>query len=188
MQKSNVGHFSRPGVFIIPSSSLPYPKMSSLVPTSHPQPPFLYSMPPGFSCAKHLVYESGCRVLPWHVQGMLLCQPRIEEKDRINQRQNEGTGVGEQKHRSYARCYARGSSPLWRAREPWGPRGQSCFLSLWFIPGQAPGSSWSTQHAAATYPQNSCLGPQCSTRSTDKVSVRAPGCCRGASASQTAVG
>lgn len=111
-RRAMLGIFLDQGCSIIPSGSLPYPKMPSLVPAFHPQPPFLYSMPPGFSCAKHLVYEGGCRVLPWHVQGMLLCQPRIEEKGRINQRQNERTGVDEQKHRSYARCYARGSSPL----------------------------------------------------------------------------
>lgn len=74
--------------------SLPSPKMSSLVPTSHPQSPFLYSMPPCFSCAKHLVYEGGCRVLPWHVQCMLLCQPRIEEEDQMNQWQNENRSRG----------------------------------------------------------------------------------------------
>lgn len=74
--------------------SLPSPKMSSLVPTSHPQSLFLYSMPPDFSCAKHLVYEGGCRVLPWHVQCMLLCQPRIEEEDQMNQWQNENRSRG----------------------------------------------------------------------------------------------
>ena len=56
--------------------------------------PFLYSMPPDFSCAKHLVYEGGCRVLPWHVQCMLLCQPRIEEEDQMNQWQNENRSRG----------------------------------------------------------------------------------------------
>lgn len=100
-----MGIFLDQGCSIIPSSSLLSPKMSSLVPTSHPQPPSLYSMPPGFSCAECLVFEGGCPVLPWHVQCMLSCQPRMEEKDQINQRQRERTRVDEQQHRSYARYY-----------------------------------------------------------------------------------
>lgn len=162
--------------------------MSSLVPTSHPQSPFLYSMPPGFSCAKHLVYEGGCHVLPWHVQCMLLCQPRIEEEDQINQWQNERTGVDEQKHRSYARYY--GQRLFTTVKNTWTPRSSSTIvLSLPVIYSRS-GPRILMIHTArcCCKPQNSCLGPQCSTRSMDKVSVRAPGCCRRGSASHTPVG
>lgn len=104
-RRAMLGIFLDQACSIIPSGSLPSPKMSSLVPNSHPQSPFPYSMPPGFSCAERLVFKGECRVLPWPVQCMLLCQPRMEEKYQINQWPRERTGVDERRHRSYARYY-----------------------------------------------------------------------------------
>lgn len=168
--------------------SLPSPKMSSLVPTSHPQSLFLYSMPPDFSCAKHLVYEGGCRVLPWHVQCMLLCQPRIEEEDQMNQWQNERTGVEEQKHGSYARhC---GQRLFTTVKNMWTLRSSSTIVLSLPVIYPRLGSQILMIHTArcCRIPSELLLGPQCSTQSMDKVSVRAPGCCRRGSASQTPVG